>query len=118
MLYLSRMCMVEIGVGVAQVETFGEGKLHTVNGIYTRNAVNEIKKSGYRFLFGVYSLCWRLREKKNKCVHPRHLSLNERSDTVQQRGALLRYASCERPEAIAACSSTGRMSLTPRLDLQ
>ena len=32
-----------------------------------------------------------VREKKNECVHPRHLALNERNGTVQQRGALLRY---------------------------
>ena len=33
-----------------------------------------------------------VREKKNECVHSRYLALNERSDTVQLRGALLQYA--------------------------
>ena len=45
---------------LSQAEGFGQGKFYTVNDIYTRNTVNEVKKLWYRLLLGMYSLCRRL----------------------------------------------------------
>ena len=60
-------------------------ELYTVDVIYTRYTVKEVKtkKKCTDFSLGCILMPAAWRGKKNKCVHSRHLSGNERSVAVQ-----------------------------------
>ena len=49
--------IVKKPLGHEQVERFSQGKLHTVNGIYICNTVNEVKKLWGEARTGVFSVC-------------------------------------------------------------